>query len=66
MRRWIAEAAVPGTHLFDGLSWKSDLVASCGVKEIPFNVVIDPNGNVVEVNAHGRSLEKAVRQAMRR
>jgi len=65
LRRWIAEAAVPGTHLFDGLSWESDLVASCGVKEIPFNVVIDPNGEVVEVNAHGRSLEKAVRQAMR-
>jgi thiol-disulfide isomerase/thioredoxin len=66
LRRWIAEAAVPGTHLFDGLSWESDLVASCGVREIPFNVVIDPKGNVVEVNAHGRSLERAVRLATRR
>jgi thiol-disulfide isomerase/thioredoxin len=66
LRQWIADAAVPGTHLFDGLSWESDLVGSCGVKEIPFNVVIDPDGNVVEVNARGRSLEKAVRQAMKR
>lgn len=63
--RWVAHHEVPGSHLHDGLSWDSDLVKIFGVREIPFNVVVGPDGSVLAVNEHGKQLEKAVRAAVR-
>lgn len=65
LQQWLADAGVPGMHLRDGLSWESELVEIFGVKEIPFNVVVDPDGEVLAVNTHGRRLEKVVRDAAR-
>lgn len=63
--RWLAQHDVPGSHLHDGLSWSSDLVKTFGVREIPFNVVVGPDGSVLAVNEHGKQLEKAVKTAVR-
>jgi len=62
--RWVAHHDVPGSHLHDGLSWDSELVKTFGVREIPFNVVVGPDGSVLAVNAHGKRLEKAVKAAV--
>jgi thiol-disulfide isomerase/thioredoxin len=65
LREWITREKVPGLQLYDGLSWESKLVRDFGVQEIPFTVVIDPEGSVVAVNAHGKKLEKVVSSVVR-
>ncbi len=65
LRKWVAAQQVPGTHIYDGMSWDSEIVHAFGVHEIPFNVVVDPDGSVVAINQHGKKLEKAVREAIR-
>jgi len=60
LRAWIKAQAVPGKQIHDGLSWESELVRAFGVQEIPFNVVVAPDGAVVAVNEHGKKLDKAV------
>lgn len=62
--RWVAHHEVPGSHLHDGLSWDSELVKTFGVHEIPFNVVVGPDGSVLAVNEHGKRLEKTVKAAV--
>jgi thiol-disulfide isomerase/thioredoxin len=64
LREWIAKEKVPGEQICDGLAWESKLVKAFGVREIPFNVVVGPDGRVLAVNEHGKQLEKAVRAAL--
>jgi thiol-disulfide isomerase/thioredoxin len=66
LRQWIEDRGVPGEHLFDGDGWQSDLVRAFGVKEIPFNVVVGPDGEVLAINQHGKQLRKSVETAVRR
>lgn len=65
LREWVEREQLPGSHVHDGMSWESDLVKTFGVREIPFNVVVGPDGSVLAVNQHGKRLEKAVRAAVR-
>ena len=66
LRKWISDQGVPGTHLFDGEGWQSELVRAFGVAEIPFNVVIGPSGEVLAVNMYGKDLRKSVNDAVQR
>jgi hypothetical protein len=52
-------------QVHDGLGWDSQLVRALGVTEIPFTVVLDPEGQVLAVNRHGKELESTVRAALR-
>lgn len=63
---WIAAQKLPGSHLHDGKSWESELVERFGVVEIPFNVVVGADGEVLAINQHGKRLEKAVASAVKR
>jgi thiol-disulfide isomerase/thioredoxin len=65
LRAWLAREQVPGRQLYDGQSWDSEVVRAFGVKEIPFTVVVGPDGAVVAVDQHGKGLEKAVQAALR-
>jgi thiol-disulfide isomerase/thioredoxin len=65
LREWIAKERVPGAQICDGLAWESKLVKAFGVREIPFNVVVGPDGKVLAVKEHGKRLEKTVRAALR-
>ena len=65
LRQWIETQGVPGDHLFDGDGWQSDLVRAFGVKEIPFNVVVGPDGEVLAINEHGKQLRKSVARAVK-
>jgi thiol-disulfide isomerase/thioredoxin len=62
---WISGREVPGLQVHDGLGWDSELVHAFGVTEIPFSVVVGPDGSVLAVDAHGKQLEKAVKTAVR-
>jgi len=64
LRAWIAQRELRGEQLHDGRSWESEMVSSFGVKEIPFSVVVAPDGSVLAVNEHGKRLEKAVKAAL--
>lgn len=64
LRQWIEKNDVPGRQLYDGLGWESELADAFGVKEIPFSVVVDANGDVVAIEAHGKALKKAVLAAL--
>jgi thiol-disulfide isomerase/thioredoxin len=64
LREWIAAQNVPGDHVHDGQAWDSELVKAFGVREIPFNVVVAADGDVVAVNQHGKKLERAVKGAL--
>ena len=66
LRQWIKRQGMPGDHLFDGEGWQSDLVRAFGVKEIPFNVIVGPDGEVLAINQHGKQLRKSVESAVRR
>jgi thiol-disulfide isomerase/thioredoxin len=66
LQEWIQGRDVPGVQIHDGQAWESNLVRDFGVKEIPFNVVVGADGEVLAVNAHGKQLEKAVKAAIRR
>ncbi len=65
LKEWVDREKVPGLQLYDGLSWESELVRQFGIREIPFTVVVDPEGGVIAVNAHGKQLEKVVKSAVR-
>jgi len=66
LRQWIESRGIPGDHVFDGGGWQSDLVRAFGVKEIPFNVIVGPDGEVLAINQHGKQLRKSVKSALRR
>lgn len=66
LRQWIESRGIPGDHVFDGDGWQSDLVRAFGVEEIPFNVIVGPDGEVLAINQHGRQLRKSVKSALRR
>jgi len=66
LRQWIERQGMPGEHLFDGDGWQSDLVRAFGVQEIPFNVIVGPDGEVLAINQHGKQLRKSVESALRR
>ncbi len=65
LQGWLNAQNVPGSQIHDGRGWESELVERFGVKEIPFNVVVDAEGQVLAVNAHGKELQKAVKQALK-
>jgi thiol-disulfide isomerase/thioredoxin len=65
LREWIAAQDLPGVQVYDGLGWDSQLARALGVTEIPFTVVLDPEGQVVAVNRRGKELESVVRAALR-
>lgn len=50
----------------DGNAWQSKLVQQYGIKGIPFNFLIDPNGVVIGKGLRGDELEKAVENALKK
>jgi hypothetical protein len=65
LRRWVDSRDLQGLQLHDGQCWDSTLVEKFGVREIPFTVLVGPDGSVLAVNEHGKRLEKAVKAAVK-
>lgn len=51
-------------HVSDLLFWQSEAVKVFGVKSIPFNFLIDPDGKLVAVNLHGKALSKKLQELL--
>ena len=51
-------------HVSDLLRWKSPVVDLYGVERIPFNVLIDPDGRIVDSDLHGEQLLEKLEQIL--
>jgi peroxiredoxin len=52
------------THISDLRYWQSEVVPVYGIQGIPFNVLVDPRGNVVAENLRGSALEEKLAQTL--
>jgi peroxiredoxin len=52
------------THISDLKYWQSEVVPVYGIQSIPFNVLVDPNGNVIAENLRGSALEQKLQEVL--
>ena len=52
------------THVSDLKYWQSVVVPVYGVQSIPFNVLVDPDGNVIAENLRGSALEQKLQEVL--
>ncbi len=59
-KKMVDDLELDGTQLFADKSFKSDFVKSYGVKGIPHYILLDPEGNIVSVDAPRPSSDKLI------
>ena len=57
LESFVERNALPWPQHYDGKAWDSPLVDLLGVRAIPTVVVVDRNGDLAELDAHGRLAE---------
>ena len=65
--RWlqaIKDDNLTWTHISDLKFWESAVVPLYRIQGIPFNVLVDPNGNIVAENLRGAALERKLEQVL--
>jgi peroxiredoxin len=65
IRRFLLDHNVPWSNLVNG-SGKDDYAAAYGVSDIPANILVGPDGTVVQVDLSRRNLETVVSSLMAR
>lgn len=60
LRRFIKENQLPWRQVFDGKGWETPLVQKYGVRGIPAQFLIDPEGTVISVQARGKRLKDLI------
>lgn len=60
----IEKDGLPWHHVSDLLGWKSEVAALYGIKAIPQNFLIDPNGKIIAKNLHGDELERKLKEIL--
>lgn len=60
----IEKDGLPWQHVSDLTGWKSEVAALYGIKAIPQNFLIDPNGKIIAKNLHGDALSKFLVQLL--
>jgi peroxiredoxin len=53
----IARLNITWLQVSDLKFWNSPIARSYGIEELPFNVIVDPAGNIAAINLHGKDLE---------
>lgn len=61
----IAEDGLTWDHVSDLKRWESPVVDLYAVERIPFNVLIDPAGRIIEIDLHGEQLLNKLEQIMK-
>ena len=56
----IQEDSLAWNHVSDLQHWKNEAAVLYGVRSIPYNVLVDPSGNIVAENLHGRDLPATI------
>lgn len=65
--RWlqaIKDDNLTWTHISDLKFWQSEVVPVYKIQSIPFNVLVDPNGNVIAENLRGSALGQKLEQVL--
>lgn len=52
------------TQVSDLKFWNNEAAALYGVEAIPYNVLVDPNGNIVAENLHGEEIVQTLRKVI--
>lgn len=60
----IEKDGLPWHHVSDLMGWKSEVAAMYGIKAIPQNFLIDPQGKIIAKNLHGAALEKKLNELL--
>lgn len=60
----IQQDSLTWNHVSDLRFWNNEAAALYGVQSIPYNVLIDPQGNIIAENLHGAELEQTLRQVL--
>ncbi|TDQ79945.1 peroxiredoxin family protein [Sphingobacterium yanglingense] len=60
----IEKDGLPWQQVSDLKGWKSEVAAMYGIKAIPQNFLIDPNGKIVAKNLHGDALERKLSELL--
>lgn len=53
------------TQVSDLKFWNNEAAALYGVDAIPYNVLIDPNGNIIAENLHGEEIAQTLRKVIK-
>lgn len=61
----IADDRLTWTHVSDLKYWNSAVVPMYGIEGIPFNVLVDPAGNIIAQNLRGPALEQKLEQVLK-
>jgi thiol-disulfide isomerase/thioredoxin len=64
MVKYTEENKMTWPQYFDGLRWQNKLAAKYGVEGIPFTILIDPQGNIIDKDVRGEALPAAVAKAL--
>ena len=59
-QRIITQLKIDWLQVSDLMFWKSPVAKEYGIEELPFNVVVNEQGNIVAINLHGKALEDFV------
>lgn len=66
--RWLGAIAQDNlswpNHVSDLLQWKSEAVSIYGFRGIPFTVLLDKEGRIIEKNLRGPALEKKIKELL--
>ncbi len=60
----VAKDGLAWNHMSDLKQWDSEAVKAYGFDGIPFNVLIDPNGNIIASSLRGPELEEKLAQVL--
>jgi alkyl hydroperoxide reductase subunit AhpC len=66
--KWLAAVQadnLPWTHVSDLKGWKNAAAELYGIRAIPQNLLIDPQGKIVARNLRGDALEKKLEEMLK-
>lgn len=63
--RAIAQDSLNWTHVSDLKEWSSTVVPLYNIQSIPFNVLVDPQGNIIATGLRGYQLEEKLREVLK-
>ncbi|MEO5943883.1 MAG: TlpA disulfide reductase family protein [Ferruginibacter sp.] len=59
-RKSIKHLKIDWIQVSDLMFWKSPVAKEYGIEDLPFNVLVNEQGNIVAINLHGKALEDFV------
>jgi peroxiredoxin len=60
----IKQDGLTWTHVSDLKYWQSEAARAYNITGIPFSVLLDPNGTIIDKNLRGRALEKKLEEVL--